>query len=90
MSLNGYNFLIGPAIAKLVNVIADIASLIFFLINGFVNFKIALPMTVFNMLGSCVGSRLAILRGNEFVRVLFLVVVGALILHFGYDMARGN
>ncbi len=90
VSLIGYNFLTGSAIAKFVNVIADIASLIFFLINGFVNFKIALPMMVFNMLGSWVGSRLAIWRGNEFVRLLFLVVVGALILRFGYDLVKGN
>jgi uncharacterized protein len=86
VSVVGYNFLTGSAISKFVNVIADLASLVSFLINGFVNFKVALPMMIFNMLGSYLGSRMAILKGNEFVRMFFLIVVSTLILRFGYDV----
>ncbi|TAH22694.1 MAG: sulfite exporter TauE/SafE family protein [Cytophagales bacterium] len=88
VSIIGYNFLTGSAISKFVNVIADVSSLFFFVLNDFVNYKVALPMMIFNMLGSYIGSRLAILKGNEFVRILFLVVVGALILRFAYDIWR--
>ena len=86
VSVVGYHFLAGSAIAKFVNVIADLASLVSFLINGFVNFKVAIPMMVFNMLGSYIGSRMAILKGNEFIRIFFLIVISALILRFGYDV----
>jgi len=42
-------------------------------------------MAVFNIGGSLVGTRLAMKHGSVFVRKLFLVVVGALILKSGYD-----
>jgi len=46
-------------------------------------------MAVCNVLGSLLGTRLAILRGNRFIRALFLVVVTALILRMGWDLLRG-
>ncbi|WP_394993511.1 sulfite exporter TauE/SafE family protein [Emticicia sp.] len=86
VSIIGYNFLTASAISKVVNVIADICSLIFFVSKGFVVFEVALPMMLFNMAGSYIGSRMALLRGNGFIRILFLVVVFGLILRFGYDI----
>jgi uncharacterized protein len=86
VSLIGYNFLTGSAISKFINVVADVFSLIFFLWHGYVSFEIALPMMVCNMIGSFVGSRTAILRGNGFVRLFFLGVIGALLLRFGWDV----
>lgn len=86
VSIIGYSFLSASAISKVVNVIADVASLIFFVSKGFVMFKIAFPMMICNMAGSYVGSKIAILRGNGFVRVIFLIVVFGLILRFGYDV----
>ncbi len=86
VSIIGYNFLTASAISKVVNVVADICSLIFFVAKGYVMFSIALPMMVCNMAGSYVGSRMALLRGNGFIRILFLVVVFGLILRFGYDI----
>lgn len=86
VSLIGYNFLTGSAISKFINVVADVFSLIFFLWHGYVSFEIALPMMVCNMIGSFIGSRTAILRGNGFVRLFFLGVIGALLLRFGWDV----
>ncbi|MFN8344149.1 MAG: TSUP family transporter [Spirosomataceae bacterium] len=88
VSFVGYAFLRASAIAKIVNVAADIASLIFFIWQGYVEFEIALPMMAFNVLGAFLGSRLALLRGNSFVRVVFLAVIFGLILRFGYDVLR--
>ena len=86
VSLIGYNFLTGSAISKFINVVADVFSLIFFLVHGYVSFEIAIPMMVCNMIGSYLGSRTAILRGNGFVRLFFLCVIGALLLRFGWDV----
>jgi uncharacterized membrane protein YfcA len=36
-------------------------------------------MAACNVVGSVVGTRMAILKGSRFVRVFFLLVVGALI-----------
>jgi uncharacterized membrane protein YfcA len=86
VSIVGYSFLNASAISKMVNVIADASSLMFFVSGGFIRYEIALPMMVCNMAGSFLGSRMAILRGSGFVRVVFLVIVAALILRFGYDV----
>jgi len=46
---------------------------------------LALPLAVANILGSWLGTRMALRHGSGFVRHVFLVVVGALILKTGYD-----
>ncbi len=89
VSVIGYGFLKASAISKIVNVIADVASLGFFITQGYVQFEIAIPMMLCNMTGSYFGSKMAILKGNEFVRNFFLVVIFALILRFGWDIVKG-
>jgi uncharacterized membrane protein YfcA len=86
VSLIGYGFLKASAISKIVNVIADVCSLGYFIVEGYVQYEIAIPMMICNMIGSFFGSKMAILKGNEFVRNFFLVVIFALILRFGWDI----
>jgi uncharacterized membrane protein YfcA len=81
----GFNFLSASAAAKVVNVACNVASLAWFVPSGHVLWKAGLGMAVFNIAGSLVGSRMAILRGSGFVRQIFLFVVFALILKTGYD-----
>jgi len=88
VSLIGYGFLKASAISKIVNVIADVCSLGYFIVEGYVQYEIAIPMMICNMIGSFFGSKMAILKGNEFVRNFFLVVIFALILRFGWDVFR--
>ncbi len=42
-----------------------------------------------NMLGGLLGARTAVARGSRFVRVIFLIVVSALILRLAYDVFWG-
>lgn len=86
VSVIGYSFLHASAISKVVNVIADVASLVFFLLHKYVLFHLALPMLVCNVAGSYFGSRMAVLRGNAFIRKVFLVVVAGIVLRFGWDV----
>lgn len=88
VSLIGYSFLPASAISKMVNVIADASSLIFFLSNKYVLFHLALPMMAFNVAGSYAGSHMAMLRGNGFIRKVFLVVVVGIILRFAWDVLK--
>jgi uncharacterized protein len=85
IGLFGYTFLTATASAKVVNFSTNLAAIIFFLFNGSILFEVALPMMVFNMLGALTGTRLAILKGNRFVRLLFLVVVGGVIFKLVWD-----
>jgi uncharacterized protein len=86
VSVLGLNFLHASSNSKVINVIADAASLIGFLISGSVVFKLALPMMAGNMLGSYIGSKAAIAKGNSFVRYVFLLVIAILIVRLGWDV----
>jgi uncharacterized membrane protein YfcA len=82
----GFDFLKASAHAKFVNLATNLGSILFFSISGKIIYSIALPMAVCNALGGLLGARLAILRGNAFIRIFFLVVVCATIIRFAYDV----
>jgi uncharacterized membrane protein YfcA len=46
---------------------------------------VAVVLAVANVIGSLVGTRLALKHGAGFVRAVFIAVVGALILKTAYD-----
>ncbi|HVS26909.1 MAG TPA: TSUP family transporter [Burkholderiales bacterium] len=81
----GFDFLRASAAAKVVNVATNFAALLYFIPSGNLIWQLGLLMAAFNMAGSLLGTRLAIRHGSGFVRQIFLLVVSALILKFGYD-----
>lgn len=81
----GYDFLHASAGAKLLNTASNAAALLAFSWTGHVWWHLALPLALANIAGSWLGTRMALQRGAGFVRQVFLVVVGALILKTGYD-----
>ena len=89
VALLGYSFLNASAIAKIVNVATNLAALIVFGATGHVLWGLGLAMGAANLAGAVVGARTAVRRGSRFVRVVFLVVVAALLLRLGYDVLRG-
>ncbi|MCP9749858.1 TSUP family transporter [Ferruginibacter sp. HRS2-29] len=82
----GFDFLKASAHAKFVNLATNMGSILYFSASGHILYKFALPMAAFNFAGSYFGSRLAILKGNKFIRVFFLLVVLGTIIRFGYDI----
>ncbi len=86
ISVFGFNFLIASASAKLINCATNISALSYFMFTGQINYPLAISVAIFNMLGSFVGSKMAIKRGSAFVRTFFLVVVTAMILKFAFDI----
>lgn len=83
--LLGYDFLNASASAKLINVATNLAALTLFTLKGLVWWHLALPMALANIVGSLIGTRLALKHGAGFVRHAFILVVLALILKTGYD-----
>lgn len=81
----GYDFLNASASAKLLNTATNFAALLLFALTGHVWWHFALTMAVANVVGSLLGTRLALKHGAGFVRVVFIVVVSALILKTGFD-----
>ena len=83
--LMGYDFLNASASAKLINVATNFSALVLFAIQGHVWWHLALAMAVSNVVGSLIGTRLALKHGSGFVRYVFILVVLALICKTAYD-----
>lgn len=81
----GYDFLNASASAKLLNTATNLAALMLFAFKGHVWWHFALTMALANVVGSVLGTRLALKHGVSFVRIVFMLVVSALILKTGLD-----
>lgn len=82
----GYAFLPASAIAKIVNFATNLGALVFFVPNGAVIWGVGLIVGTANLIGAYLGARMAVAKGNRFVRVAFLVVVSALIVKLTWDV----
>ena len=81
----GFDFLHASAAAKIVNVATNLAAIAYFAPNGYYLPVLAVIMAVGNVLGSFLGTHLALRHGSGFVRKVFLIVVSALIVKFAWD-----
>ena len=86
ISALGFDFLRASAHAKFVNLATNMGSIIFFSSSGHILYQYAIPMAICNFTGSTLGAKLAILKGNSFIRIFFLIVVIGTIIRFGYDI----
>jgi len=82
----GFDFIGSSAHAKIVNMATNLAAIIYFSSTGHILFQYAIPMAIFNIAGAFFGTKLALLKGNKFVRIFFLIVVFGTILRFAYDI----
>jgi uncharacterized protein len=90
VSAMGYAFLEASAKAKIVNMATNAGALIFFLPHGSLLWGLGLVLGLANMAGGYLGARTAVKQGSAFVRIVFLIVVAALIVKLGYDVWQDN
>lgn len=69
------NYLYAVASAKIINFITAMVSLSIFLINGKVNLQIGILLTVFMILGSKVGTKLALKNEIKIIKPIFIIVL---------------
>lgn len=86
VALLGYDFLHASASAKLINMATNLAAICYFGSTGHILYEFAIPMAICNVGGSFLGTKLALLKGNKFIRIFFLIVVFGTILRFAYDI----
>ena len=87
VSFFALDFLNASAHAKAVNLATNIAAVTVFAAQGNIPYNYAIPMAVANVAGAFIGSRMAILKGSEFVRRFLLAVVLLLIMRFAHEIA---
>ena len=83
--LMGYDFLNASASAKVLNVATNFAALVLFASKGHVWWQVGLVLVAANIVGSILGTYLALKHGAPFVRHIFIWVVSLLILKTAYD-----
>lgn len=66
--------------AKPLNFIGNVASLAWFILAGKVFYSVAASMALGQIIGSNLGSRLVIKKGNKLIRPLFIIVVTIMII----------
>lgn len=84
----GFDFIGASAHAKMVNIATNLAAILYFSSTGHILFQYALPMAAFNIAGAFFGTKLALLKGNKFVRIFFLIVVFGTILKFAFELFK--
>ena len=70
---------------KIVNLTTNVSALMVFITAGQVYYQVALPATVFSILGNWLGSGLAIKKGAKFVRPVMIFVLCLLLIKIMYD-----
>ncbi len=86
ITLLGFDFITASAHAKMVNLATNFGSICLFILKGKIIWSVALPMAASNALGGFVGAKLAMAKGNGFVRYFFLFVVVLTLIRFGYEI----
>jgi uncharacterized membrane protein YfcA len=84
--LLGFEFVQASGYAKLINCITNVAALFVFIRMGSYLLGIAILMSVCNVAGNFLGARMAIKKGNGFIRIFFLLVVLMMIARYAYDI----
>jgi uncharacterized protein len=82
----GMNFMQASTHAKMINLATNLGSIIFFLLKGNILWQIALPMALLNAAGGRLGAKLALKKGNGFIRAFFLLVVCGTLLKLSWDI----
>lgn len=82
----GFEFVQASAYSKVINCMTNISALIVFIRQGNYLLELAIIMSVCNITGNLIGTRLALKKGNTFVRTIFLLIVTLMIFRYGYDI----
>lgn len=86
VSILGFDFLHASAYSKIINWVTNFSALTVFIKDGHYIIEVALVMSIFNIIGNVVGTRMAISKGNGFIRFVFMIVVSLMILRYGYEV----
>ena len=85
VSLWGYDFVSAAAAARTMNLATNLSATATFAFSGDILYMVALPLALLNVIGAVAGTRLATAKGSKVVRMIFRVVVIALILKLMHE-----
>lgn len=78
ISTFGLNFLQTAFVTKIFNIFSSLTACTFFCYHGLIDFRLGIPLAFSMSLGAFFGAKLAITKGNLWVRNLFIIAAIAL------------
>ncbi|PBF00216.1 hypothetical protein BGU36_13855 [Clostridioides difficile] len=85
IKIYGYYFLHASANTKILNLTSNITSLLLFMINGQVDYKIAIVFALVMIMGAYVGAKVAIKKGSKMIKPIFLVMALFMVVKLVYQ-----
>ncbi len=85
LALYKMNILLSSGLARSMNFISNVTSLVVFIYLGQVNFILGLAMGSFMIIGSFLGAHSAIRYGSKFIRPIFITVVVSMAIKLTYS-----
>jgi len=89
IGIYGFDFKKASANSKFMNFTSNFTALILFVINGKVNYGLAVPMAISMILGGKVGAMLAVKKGSRFIKPVFLGVSAVLVIKMSIEWIGG-
>lgn len=71
----GFNFLQVAYITKIFNIFSSLVASVFFYYHGLIDFSVGIPLALSMSSGAFLGAKLAIAKGNLWIRNLFIIAV---------------
>ena len=90
LSLLGLELTRATAFTKVVNLTSNMAALIIFVVGGRVHYEIAAVMIAGQLIGGRLGAGMAIRHGAPFIRIIFIIVVFAMVAKLLWDQFGGH
>jgi len=84
----GFAFVGASAIAKVVNVATNLASILVIGFNASIMWKVGIALGIVNLAGGFLGSHVAINKGSEFFRKFYLVFTFVFIVRVLFDLFK--
>lgn len=81
-----YDFLRASAYSKLLNLWSNFGSILLFGFTWAMIWSLIVPMTISNMIWSAIGTRLAFLKWNSFIRIVFISAITLAIVRYARDI----
>ena len=81
-----YDFIRANANTKVVNLASNTAALITFACAGKIFYPVAIPAAIFGIAGNLTGSKLVVLRGNKFIRQIFILALLLLLMRVAWQL----
>ena len=85
-----YDLITASGNTKVILLASTLAASVSYILAGKVIWTVAIPVSVFGMLGGYVGAGMAIKKGTKFIRPMMLGIAALLVIKMAVDMAAGG